>query len=283
MRGYRLRHGFVRLPLIFRTVTLDEAKALLTGAIGASVTATQATQDQGWMGKGGSQARRWRCSGGDEYAVKHLNNPQVTGGATHLLATEVVVALLARVIGAPVPPAAVVDVAPELVDGLTYQGTTTALQAGRSFGSEIVGHGVDQDGADPAWRNSQENRPRFAAIAVLHLVFTIGDGPQFVYELADPHPVWSIDHGYFMGNGAWTAAMAMDTAVDIAAHGFADLGFSEAELRTAALPLFQLDGAALAGCVAPVPAEWVPDVDVRAACLCRLAGRREALEGLLTA
>lgn len=263
-------------------MTVDEAKALLTAAAGTAATNARATRDMDWMGKGGSQARRWNCSG-DEYSVKHPNNPQVVqGSAVHLLATEMVVALLARMIAAPVPNVAVVDVSPELVDGLVYQGNATAVEPGRAFGSAVVASGVDQDGADPAWRTSAENRPRFAAIAVLHLVFTVGDGPQFVYELADPHHVWSIDHGFFMGNnGTWTSGMATDTAVDLAAHGFADLGLTDAELRTAALPLFQLDDSALAACVAPVPAEWVPEADLRAACLCRLAGRRETLVGLL--
>ena len=86
------------------------------------------------MGKGGSEARRWECADNNDYVVKHGNNPQTTS-APQLLATEFVVARVGAAMGAPVFPCAIVEVVPELVDGLEYKGLPgVQLQAGRSSG-----------------------------------------------------------------------------------------------------------------------------------------------------
>jgi hypothetical protein len=112
-------------------------RALLTAHAGDAAPTTRARLDRGAMGKGGSQARRWECYDRSTYAVKHSNNPQVTAGATHLLATEFVAARVGAAMGAPVFPMIIVEVAPELVENVKYDGNDVELAPGRAFGSYI--------------------------------------------------------------------------------------------------------------------------------------------------
>jgi hypothetical protein len=237
------------------------------------------------MGKGGSQARRWECADGATYAVKHPNNPQVTGGATHLLATEFVVARVGEAMGAPVLPMAVVEVVPELVDGVTYDGGATPIAPGRAFGSQIRAEEdvVDADLAPPNWRTSEANRPRAASLCLLHALLTIGDSPQFVVRAAEPYEFWSIDHGFFIsGGGAWPPDLSDQTDVtDIPTTVFPELALTTEDLRLAAEPLVSLTDEELADLIAPLPTEWEPTANLRSRCLKFVANRRDKVAEFL--
>lgn len=252
---------------------------------GEAAPATRARIDRGAMGKGGSQARRWQCFDGSTYAVKHANNPQVTGGATHLLATEFVAARVGEAMGAPVFPTAIVEIAPELVEGLTYDGSADELAPGRAFGSRIRPEGdvVDADVAPPQWRTTKANRSRAAAICVFHALLTLGDSPQFVVRTVAPYQFWSIDHGFFIsGAGSWPGDLGDQTDVaDIATGIFPEFSLTNDDLRAAAQSLFALSDEALAALIAPLPAEWCSSANLRARCLKFVANRRDKISEFL--
>jgi hypothetical protein len=203
------------------------------------------------MGKGGSQARRWDCYDRATYSVKHPNNPQVTGGVTNLLATEFVAARVGVAMGVPVFPMMIVDVAPELVAGVTYEGSDVEVAPGRAFGSFIRPDAdlVDSDTAPPQWRDAASNRDRAASVCVFHALLKLGDSPQFVVRTVEPYEFWSIDHGHFMsGGGPWTAALTTEPELtDIATSHFPDLDLTADDLRAAAEPAVRITDDQLAG------------------------------------
>lgn len=237
------------------------------------------------MGKGGSQARRWECFDDSTYAVKHANNPQVTGGVTQLLATEFVAARVGAAMGAPVFPMAIVEIAPELVGGLTYDGSADELAPGRAFGSRIRPDVtlVDADVAPPQWRKVEANRSRAAAICVFHALLTLGDSPQFVVRNVEPYEFWSIDHGHFIsGGGPWPGDLGDQTDVaDIATGVFPEFSLTTEDLQAAAQPLLALSDEDIAALIAPLPAEWCPSANLRARCLKLVVDRRDKIREFL--
>jgi hypothetical protein len=89
--------------------------------------------------RGGSQAQLIRCSDQNLYVVKFRNNPQ----HQRVLANEMLVALLARIVGLPVPEPAIVDVSEWLVRdtpelNIQLVGGTIPCQAGVQFGSQYA-------------------------------------------------------------------------------------------------------------------------------------------------
>jgi hypothetical protein len=258
---------------------------LLSARAGEVAPGTRARLDRGPMGRGSSQSRRWACFDDNTYAVKHMNNPQVTQGATHLLATEFVAARVGGAMGAPVFPMAIVEVAPELVSGVTYEGRPEEQAPGRSFGSFIRAEEdvVDADVAPPQWRTTTSNRQRAAAVCIIHTLLILGDSPQFVVRTEDPYEFWSIDHGFFIsGGGAWPPDLGDQpelTAIETGA--FADLNLTDNELRTAAEPLVALSDEALPALIAPLPSEWCPSANLRARCLKFVIDRRSQIRDVL--
>ena len=259
--------------------------ALLKAHAGEDPPTTRARVDRDWMGKGGSDARRWSCTDDFDYAVKHPNNPQTVGGARQLLATEFVVARGGLAMGAPVFPCAVVDIAPELVDGVHYKSRPDLeIQPGRAFGSQIRTQDdlVDADVAPPDWRTSSANRTRAASICVLHALMVLGDSPQFVVRKTSPFEFWSIDHGYFISGGSeWPQDLGDRVDLtDIPTTAFPDFNLTPEEIQLAALPLLQLSDDQLARLIAPLPAEWAP-ASRRTACLKFVALRRDRVKALV--
>jgi hypothetical protein len=261
------------------TNDLDKYRALIAVEVGHQPVTVRARVDRDWMGGGGSQPRRWTCSDGEDYSVKHPNNPQVAG-TPQLLATEYVVARVGAGMSAPVFPCAIVDVAPELVMGIEYRGQPgVEVAAGRAFGSFIRSEGdvVDAGVAPPGWRSGEVNRPRAAAICVLHALFILGDSPQYVVRAEAPFEVWSIDHGHFIGNGSPWAFAATPPLTNIETTLFPELALTPDDVAQAALPLVQLTDEQLARAIAGVPAEWLADVDLRGGCLKFLVERRDQI------
>jgi hypothetical protein len=258
---------------------------LLKQFAGEEPPTTRARFDKDWMGGGGSQPRRWGCTDDFDYSVKHPNNPQ-TAGATHLLATEFVVTRVGLAMGAPVFQCAVVDVSPEMVRGIEYQGQPSVeIAPGRAFGSRIRREDdvVDAGVAPPEWKTSAPNRSRAAGICLLHALFVLGDSFQSVIRKTEPYEVWSIDHGYFIsGGGPWPADLgAREDVPDVSTALFPEMNLTTEEIRTAALPLLQLSDEQLARCIAPLPAEWVPSADLRGACLQFVCLRKARIRDLI--
>src|SRR5712692_263134 len=89
--------------------------------------------------RGGAQGHLMRCSDGQFYVVKFLNNPQ----HQRVLANEFLATRLAQGVDLPVPVVAVIEVndwlvehTPELNIQLAHE--TISCQAGLQFGSRYV-------------------------------------------------------------------------------------------------------------------------------------------------
>lgn len=88
---------------------------------------------------GGAQAQLMRCSDGNLYIVKFRNNPQ----NQRILANELIVTILSRAIGLPVPEGVIVDVSnvvlkstPDLYIGLVS--SRVPCEPGLQFGSQYA-------------------------------------------------------------------------------------------------------------------------------------------------
>ncbi|SRR6266568_127189 len=209
-----------------------------------------------------SQPALLECDDGSMYVVKGKQNRR-------MIANEQIVAHLGRLLAAPVPEVAYVDVPQELI---ARQPQLAHFQAGVGHGSEFVTDCGDAVGIQYV---DGENKPRFAKLAVLY-GWVFPQNQQFIYEMAAPHLVYSTDHGHFFPNGPdWTPAHLPQAGVatpDQALVGPCHL--SQDELRTAAAPLVGLQDQAIARAVAAPLDEWGIAMDDRVAVATYLARRR---------
>jgi hypothetical protein len=130
--------------------------------------------------------------------------------------------------------------------------------------------------------NEPENRPRFAALAVLYgWVGTISDR-QFIYSNSPPRFVHSVDHGHFFPGGPdWSPASLAAAPACVPDDALVTTcRLSQAEL---ALPLAKLRAvtpAMIEQIVAVPPAAWGVSDEDRSALLAYLDQRRTALAAL---
>lgn len=135
------------------------------------------------------------CDDGNDYVVKGRQCGKV-------IVNEQIVGLLARHIGAPVPEVRVVNVPKELIELQTAE--MSHITPGLSHGSRLEGGCTDR-----LWLSHwdiPENKPRFAALAVLYGWIHPNDN-QLIYRLDKPPLVFSVDHGnFFPGGPHWSAS-----------------------------------------------------------------------------
>lgn len=128
------------------------------------------------------------CSDGRDYVVKGCQ----IGKA---VVNEQVVAVLGRLIGAPIPATQIVDVPGELISMNT---DVSHVRAGLAHGSVL-----QENSTDKQWlghTDVPENEKRFAVLSVLYGWAHVGD-QQLIYSLDKPPLVWSVDHGHFFPGG----------------------------------------------------------------------------------
>ena len=104
------------------------------------------------------------CDDGHDYVVKGRQNGR-------MIVNEQIVGALGRFLSAPVPPVCIVDVPGELIQ--MDPGSLGHLQVGTSHGSRLEVGCTDKQWI--AYHDVSENRPRFAAIAVLYGWIPSGD------------------------------------------------------------------------------------------------------------
>jgi hypothetical protein len=158
----------------------------------------------------GSKPVLLQCSDGGSYVVKGKQ-------AGRQIVNDQVIAALGRLMGAPVPVPALVDVPAQLIalqPELQELAPGISLAPGVSHGSTWVPGCSNQE---PLRHTDAEgNNERFAILAVLYGWMQAQDH-QFIYATASPHLVHSVDHGHFFAGGPnWT----VDT---LGATGHADL------------------------------------------------------------
>ena len=121
--------------------------------------------------RGGSQAHLMRCSDQNFYVVKFRNNPE----HTRVLANEMLVALLARIAGLPVPKPALVEVSEGLIQhtpelNVQLVRSTVPCQSGLQFGSRYAVHPLEGQVFDHlplAILNRVRNLETFAGILAM--------------------------------------------------------------------------------------------------------------------
>jgi hypothetical protein len=162
--------------------------------------------------RGGAQAHLMRCSDGYFYVVKFQNNPQ----HLRVLANEMLAALLARLVGLPVPEPAIVDVSgwlvehsPEMNICLTH--TVVPCQSGLQFGSRYLvatpWDGLVLDYLPVKMLDRLRNLHTFAGMLALDKWTGNTDGRQAVFSRRTRKQRYTatfIDQGYCFNGGEWT-------------------------------------------------------------------------------
>ena len=207
------------------------------------------------------------CSDGNIYVVKGQQ-------AGRMIVNDHIAGRLGAMIGAPVPPIAVVDIPGALIKVTPDMGhVTSALAHGSRFLRECTERINDIDHLD-----ANGNRARFARLAVF-FGWVGGSDHQFIYDKAEPHRVHSVDHGHFFHEGPdWTidklgqapAAAANDMLMK-------KCQLTKDELIGACRSLRAVTDDQIAEIVAGPPDEWGITIDERVAVAHYLATRRDQL------
>ena len=187
------------------------------------------------------------CTDGREWVLKGLRNDNLGMGRS--LFTEQVVAHLGRLLGAPIPETAIVDV-PEI---LTRSPEMAHMVPGACHGSLRILGCTDRMGIANV---NEDNRPRFAALSVLYC-WTQSSDDQFIYENAPPHLAYSVDHGHFFPGGpSWSfetlAACGEAASVDV----FNPCGLQLTNYEDAINRLQAIDWRQIGDAVSAAPSEW---------------------------
>lgn len=209
----------------------------------------------------------FRCSDGNRYVVKGRQAGMVPGN-DHL------VAQLGQLIKAPVPQVRLVNV-PQLLLGM--QPELDYFKAGLAHGSHW--HEACTDRECILHFDVEENRQRFAALAVLFGWVRVEQDHQFVYTNNPPELVLSVDHGHCFPDGPnWTEQSLQSTPAaypDIVIREAC--GLAEKEIRRAVQPLRTVTDRMIARVVAGPPENWNYPMRRRVAMARYLADRRDHL------
>jgi hypothetical protein len=210
---------------------------------------------------GGSRGQLFKCDDGEQYAVKFRGNPHGDGRG---IFTEQVVALLGRLIGAPVPEVRLITVTAELLAPLNIDLGGGPVEPGLHHGS-CWAEGFSDRLDFLQYRD--RNREAFAALRMLYSLLVCGSDHQAIYRNAEPHDVLSVDHGLFLPYATeWTAeglrafsdSVQLDPAFDV-------LGLTGDEHKPALDRLAPVGPEQIADVAATPPAEWGISQDDRVA------------------
>jgi hypothetical protein len=159
--------------------------------------------------RGSSQPVLARCDDGRYYVVKFQNNPQ----HVRVLANELLAARLARLIGLPVPPVAIVNVSEQLAALPFEDSYRQAGMAGLQFGSRLPGLPGDTLVVDflpdRLLRRVRNLREAFLGGFVFDKWTCNCDGRQVVFFRSAnsgqlSYSAWLIDQGFCFNDGAWS-------------------------------------------------------------------------------
>jgi hypothetical protein len=160
--------------------------------------------------RGGAQSHLLRAADGHYYVVKFVNNPQ----GRRILANEWIAARLARELGLPVPPVAVVEVPLVLLEAspglvLRAAGRTTPCAAGLQFGSRLPAadpHAPIYDYLPEPGLELVANLADFAGMLVFDKWTCNCNGRQVIYCRSAPRQklrVYMVDQGFCFNAERW--------------------------------------------------------------------------------
>lgn len=164
--------------------------------------------------RGGAQSHLMRCNDGFFYVVKPKNNPQTPVNSERILANEMLGSRLAARLGLPVPPCAVIEVSPELIELSTdlriqLGQRSEPWQPGLHFGSRYPGdpaHTEIHDFLPDEQLRSVENLADFLGMLSVDKLTCNVNGRQAIFL---PSPSGSayravfVDQGFFFGAAEW--------------------------------------------------------------------------------
>jgi hypothetical protein len=215
---------------------------------------------------GGSRARSIKCSDGHVYAVKG----QQVGRA---ISNDCIAANLAALIGAPVPPSAIVEMRQELI---STSPELAHFAAGTAHGSRIMEDCRDGGGIEHV--DTGANRKRFASLAIFNGWLSHNDR-QFLYHKTSPFTVYSADHGHFFPGGPnWSVASLQQAGPAVADQDIVNAcQLTADDLRQACEPLKAVKPEQIAQALASAPIQWGVTADEREELAAYLAKRRSEL------
>lgn len=160
--------------------------------------------------RGGSQPHLMLANDGNLYVVKFQGNPQ----GTSTLANEMLAAKLAEGLGLPVPKTVVVELTPELSEGLYFETPSERLPVhpGLHLGSRLVITGLEgrsYDALPESMWHLVRNPEDFIGIQLFDLWTCNRDTRQVVfwkYSRDKKYTATFIDNGHCFGGPEWNFA-----------------------------------------------------------------------------
>lgn len=189
-----------------------------------------------------------------------------------MIFNEHVAGRLGALVGAPIPPIALIEVPQELND---LNPSMSHFHAGTAHGLRSITN-VSERINDISYSQQPENRLRFAALAVFHAWLLAGDR-QFLYQNEPPNLVYSVDHGHFFPGGpTWTTGgLASAPTATLADDLIATCALTKHELSPAVAALNAITAEQIAEAVGKPPSTWGVDLSERIE-LARYLWRRRA-------
>lgn len=199
----------------------------------------------------GSRAFLVAANDRQQYWVKVPGNPQ----GEIMMATEVIVAAVGNIIGAPVRPTTLLRI-PQALVGWKY-GPTDWVRPGTAHASlHLAGTEESNQTGDLAYVKRDHNSTRQPAILALWDLCMGGDA-QWLYDQTREHSVWSFDHGLWLGGDPdWSGdilepIVGMDWRWIGPVAGMSAEAFLEMSVRVSAITVGEVMTA-----VAAVPVDW---------------------------
>lgn len=188
------------------------------------------------------------ASDGKRYWVKAPDNPQ----GPRTLVAEVVSYGIGRLVGAPVPQNALIDIP----DGLAWRfrdGRT--MKAGVGHASLEIPNAVMSD--DWAVYSALDDNRRRQAFILAVWDLCMGGDPHWLHQLTDRYSMWTIDHGFWLaGEADWDIASLRKIGVSPWVEDI-DAGVASASaLKEAAEAVEQIELESIRAILSAVPVDW---------------------------
>lgn len=189
----------------------------------------------------------------DFYWCKMSNNPQ----GVETVVFEVIVSVIGKALGAPIPDAALVEL-PDSITDYRYRDGTKISTSG--FGSQLVPGVVESDEVQHERKDGNPERlPRLFALSELCMACDF----QVMYEDPADHRAYGFDFGYWLDNDepGWT----LDALYKGRDRRYTESTWAGVQLRADALldtrnSVENLTERDIAVAIASVPDEWAAEM-----------------------
>lgn len=194
---------------------------------------------------------------GNQYWFKVPGNQQ----GNFVLANEVIVECVGRLIGAPVCSRKLAWVTPAAMAWESYPAAPSAAPVVAHASSHIKG-AIDDDAF--SYTRRDDNARRQASLLALW-DWCLGDDEQWLYEAASSSSIWSYDHGLWFttGEGDWTSEVLRSLESIDGSFSTPPPGLNEQKLLEVADRIEQVTRDELLDAMSEVPIEWgIPSSDL---------------------